>query len=122
MLACVPVYTMGRISNSSRTITFARKFLLRCEPHITHRITRIYSSANIPANNSERQFWTTPNIITLSRIATSPLIAVAIASDMKVFACAICATGAFSDWLDGYIAKNYNQKVCLCFFITYRVV
>jgi hypothetical protein len=30
---------------------------------------------------------------------------------MKDLALAGCILGAFSDWLDGYIAKNYNLKV-----------
>ena len=58
-----------------------------------------------------KQFWTLPNVITLARIGMSPLIGYAIMKDMKDIALVGCVVGAFSDWLDGYIAKNYNQKV-----------
>lgn len=84
----------------------------RCQYHITYK-----NSLRLFCNTSDqellREFWTIPNIITISRIASSPLIAVAIASDMKTAAFVGCAVGAFSDWLDGYIAKNYNQKVAI---------
>ena len=43
----------------------------------------------------------------------SPVLGLAIAYDYKTVAIAGCALAAFSDWLDGYIAKNYNQMTVL---------
>lgn len=87
-----------------------------------HRGGALYSqfpsrtSSSPPSSSSGEekigtQFWTLPNVITLARIGMSPLIGYAIMKDMKDIALAGCVVGAFSDWLDGYIAKNYNQKV-----------
>jgi cardiolipin synthase len=57
-----------------------------------------------------KRIWTVPNAITVCRIVASPLLGVAIAQDMKEVALCGCFVAAFSDWLDGYIAKNYDQK------------
>jgi hypothetical protein len=76
---------------------------------------KLTSSVSAPLidSNPMTAFWTIPNVITLTRMAMSPLIAVAIAADLKDLALAGCIFGAFSDWLDGYIAKNHNLKVLL---------
>ena len=60
-----------------------------------------------------KKFWTLPNVITISRICGSPVLLYAIANDMKAVALVGCIAGGFSDWLDGYIAKNHNQMVQL---------
>ena len=49
----------------------------------------------------------------MSRIVASPLLVYAIANDMKEAALGGCLLAGFSDWLDGYIAKNYNQMTTL---------
>jgi hypothetical protein len=68
-------------------------------------------SATQTSSDVSPKFWTIPNVITLSRIAMSPALTLAIACDMKSLALGGCIIGAISDWADGYIAKNYNQKV-----------
>lgn len=57
--------------------------------------------------------WTTPNLITMSRIAASPLLSWAILEGHYDWAVAGVAVAAATDWLDGYIAKTYNQTVCM---------
>ena len=52
-------------------------------------------------------------MITIARIAASPGLALAIVYDMKEVALVGCVVAGFSDWLDGYIAKNYNQMTVL---------
>ena len=68
-------------------------------------------------NNSPKrltsEIYSIPNLITISRIAASPLITLAIVFDFKEIALYGCIFAAFSDWLDGYIAKNYNQSTSL---------
>ena len=66
---------------------------------------------------NNKEIWTIPNIITVSRIASSPLLALTIAYDMKMVSFAGCVLFGFSDWLDGYIAKNYNQMTVLGAFL-----
>ena len=56
-----------------------------------------------------RENLTIPNVITATRIACSPLLGMAIYHDYKTVALVGCVAASVSDWLDGYIAKNYNQ-------------
>ena len=67
--------------------------------------------------NVKNELYTIPNMITISRIAASPLLGIAIAYDMKLAALSGCAMVAFSDWLDGYYARKYNQTVILFAYI-----
>ena len=62
---------------------------------------------------NNKELWTVPNVITISRILASPLLAYTIYSDLKQESLIGCVVFAFSDWLDGYIAKNYNQATVL---------
>lgn len=63
------------------------------------------------------ELWTIPNIITLSRIIASPGLALAINYDMKAVALGGCLLFGFSDWLDGFIAKRFNQATVLGAFL-----
>lgn len=69
------------------------------------------------APSSRETYWTVPNIITLSRIASSPLLAILILQGKYAYAVAGLAVAAGSDWLDGHIAKNYNQSSVLGSFL-----
>jgi cardiolipin synthase (CMP-forming) len=105
------------LSNRSFSIITLKRLISRSlwnHVHLQQRLPRNHSVRHFSDTTEQeplREIWTIPNIITISRIASSPLIAIAIASDMKEAALIGCTVGAFSDWLDGYIAKNYNQKV-----------
>lgn len=68
------------------------------------------NTSNLINSSSQNKFWTLPNIITISRITLSPLICLGIYSNLKDLTLISCLIGSLSDWLDGYIAKNYNQK------------
>lgn len=56
---------------------------------------------------------TIPNYITFARIFASPGLTYAVMNDMKMWALGGCIVFAVTDWLDGYIAKNYNQMSTL---------
>lgn len=79
------------------------------------------SFSNIGKDNVEKlnssRIYTIPNIITMSRIAASPIISIMIVCDMKEEAFYLCILAAFSDWLDGYIAKNFDQSTTLGAFL-----
>ena len=64
-----------------------------------------------------KEIYTIPNAITISRIISSPALGIAIAYDMKVVALSGCLIFAFSDWLDGYLAKVLNQRTVLGGFL-----
>ena len=61
--------------------------------------------------------WNIPNILTLSRIISSPFLTYAIINDYKTIALAGCMISALTDWLDGYIAKTYNMKTVFGSFL-----
>jgi len=61
-------------------------------------------------------FFTVPNIITLFRIFLAPIIVVLLISPLRVSAfvtVAVFLIAAGSDWLDGRIARRYNQITAL---------
>lgn len=60
-----------------------------------------------------QQAQSIPNRITFTRLACTPLLCGFILNNEYAFALAGCSVAAFSDWLDGYIAKNYNGKTPL---------
>jgi len=53
----------------------------------------------------------------MSRIVASPGLSLAIVYDMKEVALGGCLLFAFTDWLDGYIARTYNQATVLGAFL-----
>ena len=54
-----------------------------------------------------------PNIITISRILSTPILCHLIIDHQYNYAIAGCVLAGFSDWLDGYVARTYNQKTNL---------
>ena len=60
---------------------------------------------------------TTPNIITMSRIIASPLLVAAMVCDYKEVVVGGIVVFAFTDWLDGYIARKYNQQTVMGAFL-----
>lgn len=59
------------------------------------------------------QLGSTPNLITLARILSTPAIGYLIIIDAYPYALAGCMLAAASDGLDGYIAKKYNKHTVL---------
>lgn len=54
--------------------------------------------------------WTIPNILTMSRIATAPLIGYYILTQNLVPAMSLFVYSCFTDFLDGYLARSYKMK------------
>ncbi len=52
---------------------------------------------------------TVPNIISFGRLALVPVFAVLIVQGQDVWALAVLAVSGASDWLDGLIARRFNQ-------------
>lgn len=50
-----------------------------------------------------------PNSITLIRIAVTPIIIFLTFNNQLVIVCILIFISSFSDWLDGYIARRFNQ-------------
>lgn len=70
-----------------------------------------------PAQSQMQSFSTQlrsiPNMITLARIFSTPCLSYLIVTNQYTYALAGCTMAAFSDYLDGYIAKNYNATTVL---------
>ena len=60
---------------------------------------------------------TIPNAITLSRLAATPFLAYLILDQQYKLAFGGLVVFGFTDWLDGYIARNYNQTSVLGTFL-----
>jgi hypothetical protein len=54
-----------------------------------------------------------PNIITLTRIASTPMLSYLVIEEQYVYAMYGCILAGFSDLLDGYIARKYDMKTNL---------
>ena len=50
-----------------------------------------------------------PNSITLIRIAVTPIILFLTFNNQLLIVCILIFISSFSDWLDGYIARRFNQ-------------
>jgi CDP-diacylglycerol--glycerol-3-phosphate 3-phosphatidyltransferase len=60
-----------------------------------------------PAASNE--IWNAPNIITMSRLGISIGVFACIELDLFVAATICFVVAAGTDWLDGYLARKYNQ-------------
>ncbi|TDH69947.1 hypothetical protein CCR75_005647 [Bremia lactucae] len=65
---------------------------------------------NITRNLSLRQVLNVPNVITMSRILATPYLAQLILQEDHVYAIGLLALAGFSDWLDGFLARTFNQE------------
>lgn len=54
-----------------------------------------------------------PNVLTFLRILLSPILIVLTFKDQLVIVCILIFISSFTDWLDGYIARKYNQNTRL---------
>ncbi|CAM9727079.1 unnamed protein product [Scytosiphon promiscuus] len=61
--------------------------------------------------------WTVPNMITMGRIAFCPVLAGLIVTSQHELALAGLLGASLTDWLDGYIARRWNQKSVLGGFL-----
>jgi len=59
------------------------------------------------------QLQSIPNIITVTRIVCTPYLSYLIISHQYTYALGGCFLAAFSDYMDGYIAKQYDMKTVL---------
>lgn len=55
------------------------------------------------------RFWTVPNIITLVRFCLVPVFVALVAGEENLEAFIVLAVLSSTDWVDGYIARRFNQ-------------
>lgn len=80
----------------------------------THCLRTTPPSKKTITKNNESQIssdvFTIPNVITMSRIATTPLVGYFILSNNLIPAMGLFAYSCITDFLDGYIARKYYLK------------
>lgn len=59
--------------------------------------------------DADERVWTVPNVISMLRLALIPVFAWLIVAEHDVWALIVLAVAGASDWLDGYIARRFNQ-------------
>ena len=109
---------MGSMIRSSKRTQVTRTLKSKCQKSVICSSFSGLESNKCKFNEyiSER-VYTIPNMITVSRIIASPFLAFAIYEDKREIVLAGTLIAAFSDWLDGYIAKTYDQKSVLGAFL-----
>lgn len=80
----------------------------RIVPKMIQESTRPLTGRSGPIAKSK--FATVPNVLTATRIATSPAIGYFILNGMQTHALACFAFAATTDLLDGIIARKFNQE------------
>ncbi|WP_324653966.1 CDP-alcohol phosphatidyltransferase family protein [Georgenia sp. H159] len=61
------------------------------------------------ARTAEERVWTVPNAISLLRLALIPVFAWLIVSGHDAAALIVLAVAGASDWVDGFVARRFNQ-------------
>lgn len=63
----------------------------------------------MPAMDVSHRIWTIPNIISLVRLAMVPVFAILLIKRFDIAAVIVVAVSGATDWLDGVIARRFNQ-------------
>lgn len=89
------------------------------------KLQQLEEDLKIIANKESIQFWahwkkeiqSPPNVITTTRILFAPVLSYFIVSGQHQLALYGCMVAAASDWVDGYLARNYNMSTVLGAFL-----
>ncbi|ORY23358.1 CDP-alcohol phosphatidyltransferase-domain-containing protein [Naematelia encephala] len=66
-----------------------------------------------PTNELHESPYTIPNLLTIGRICACPFLAYTIIHGQLEWATGILAVSGFTDWLDGYLARQWGSKSVL---------
>lgn len=62
-----------------------------------------------PVDQPPAQIWTVPNLISFGRLLLVPVFAFLIVTEQDYWALAVLAVSGVSDFLDGWLARRWNQ-------------
>ena len=65
--------------------------------------------ANQPTLSMKEQFMTVPNLLSMLRLALVPVFLYLLLNEKYFSAIVVLAISSFTDYLDGYFARKYNQ-------------
>lgn len=102
----MPLMNLGRLK-SGYSIRGVRICLSNVQQFQRYSKISFKFKKNRKVNNS---FWTIPNIITISRITSTPLIGYCMMTNKLVPGFCLFAYSCVSDFIDGYVARKYNIK------------
>lgn len=97
---------MDANSKLSKQLTDANKQFAELKPEIKKQITE----AKPQIAEFTKDLYTIPNIMTMARIASSPVIGWLIIKGYTDYALSLFTVSCLTDWVDGYIARKYNQQ------------
>lgn len=100
------------ILNHRQTLLLDHNLKYACKSFYSSTPSNGNSSSSSSRNNDERtRIYTIPNVLTVTRIALTPIISYLMLHDSHLIATTLFLFNGFTDFLDGYIARNYkNQK------------
>lgn len=102
----------NRISNPSITAKTIKPFLRQYSTTPKPEETAIEKEPKEAAAKEvvSDKLFTLPNILTMTRIATTPMIGYFIIKNEPILAMSIFTYSCITDFLDGYIARRFNLK------------
>ncbi|KAI0036218.1 CDP-alcohol phosphatidyltransferase-domain-containing protein [Vararia minispora EC-137] len=101
-LLCVENYRYTAVSLSRCSLSYRRNYTLP-QP----------SPPPKPSQTLRENIYTFPNLLTLSRIASCPVLGWAVIGGHHKLATGILVYAGISDWVDGYLARRYSMKSVL---------
>jgi len=112
-------WTMGSYALTHRLRALPCMFCLQIEPRASQTCWPSHKKQDVNSRHfssnpqSIKRYYTIPNFICVSRIAATPLICHLMLSGQDEMAFYGLAVAAISDGLDGFIARNFDQKSVL---------
>lgn len=109
-----------QVQSRGMLVNFPRRERHFCNPNkVSMRFvsSKVDPKKDAKSEDTSQTLWqqvcSPPNVITITRMASTPLLAYWIVSEQYLFAVGGCALAAFSDYLDGYLAKRYGWTTVL---------
>jgi cardiolipin synthase len=99
--------------NKSQYYNYSKKFHFNNKSLILTKASTIktFNSTPTKTTDEKNRIFTIPNYLTTARILMTPVISYLMLSELYSYATALFLIAGFTDFLDGYIARNYkNQK------------
>jgi cardiolipin synthase len=108
------ISTINRLSNFDliNKQNFKIQKIITNERFFSVKINKLFNvKNNKEIKNSNDLIFTIPNILTMARIASIPFISYFVFINQYDYACGLFVLAAVTDFLDGYIARNWPNQL-----------